>query len=218
MEPSATSCATDCGKWPGTATGSGTSSSTPRRRRPVTSTGRCRRSRSPSTVDLVPARARWAAERAGHGGVPRLRRGRRPAAVHRGDVRSAGRSGRSAPGRCSDGLAERLAATHAWGLLYDLDRLAADEVPVFAADDFYDMYVDSGLGDETGLGAPGRYGPGSTTNWSTMGSVPMALASRVRPTHMWAWMDLSPTWRACTLSEPRLVELACPSSCDDHAE
>ena len=47
------------------------------------------------------------------------------------------------------GAAEELAAYDDWGPLYDLDRLAANEVPVFAAVYFDDMYVDSGLQLET---------------------------------------------------------------------
>ena len=47
------------------------------------------------------------------------------------------------------GAAEELAADDDWGPLYDLDRLAANEVPVFAAVYFDDMYVDSGLQLET---------------------------------------------------------------------
>jgi hypothetical protein len=47
------------------------------------------------------------------------------------------------------GAAEELAAYDDWGPLYDLDRLASNEVPVFAAVYFDDMYVDSGLQLET---------------------------------------------------------------------
>ena len=47
------------------------------------------------------------------------------------------------------GAAEELAADDDWGPLYDLDRLSANEVPVFAAVYFDDMYVDSGLQLET---------------------------------------------------------------------
>ncbi len=43
------------------------------------------------------------------------------------------------------GAAELLAGYDDWGPLYDLDRLAANEVPVLAAVYFDDMYVDSGL-------------------------------------------------------------------------
>ena len=44
---------------------------------------------------------------------------------------------------------ELLAARSQWSSLYDLDRLAANEVPVAAAVYFDDMYVDSGLQLET---------------------------------------------------------------------
>ena len=47
------------------------------------------------------------------------------------------------------GAAELLAAYDDWGPLYDLDRLAANKVPVLAAVYFDDMYVDSGLQLET---------------------------------------------------------------------
>jgi pimeloyl-ACP methyl ester carboxylesterase len=43
------------------------------------------------------------------------------------------------------GAAEVLAAADDWPLLYDLDRLAANEVPLITAVYFDDMYVDSGL-------------------------------------------------------------------------
>jgi pimeloyl-ACP methyl ester carboxylesterase len=43
------------------------------------------------------------------------------------------------------GAADLLAAYDDWGPLYDLDRLAANEVPVFAAVYHDDMYVDAGL-------------------------------------------------------------------------
>ena len=43
------------------------------------------------------------------------------------------------------GAAELLAAYDDWGPIYDLDRLAANQVPVLAAVYFDDMYVDSGL-------------------------------------------------------------------------
>jgi|SRR4051794_518254 len=43
------------------------------------------------------------------------------------------------------GAAELLAAYDDWGPLYDLDRLAANEVPVLAAVYHDDMYVDAGL-------------------------------------------------------------------------
>jgi proline iminopeptidase len=45
--------------------------------------------------------------------------------------------------------AEALAAWEDWGDLYDLDRLAANEVPLEAAVYFDDMYVDAGLSLET---------------------------------------------------------------------
>jgi proline iminopeptidase len=44
---------------------------------------------------------------------------------------------------------ELLASRNSWSPLYDLDRLAANEVPVVAAVYFDDMYVDSGLQLET---------------------------------------------------------------------
>jgi pimeloyl-ACP methyl ester carboxylesterase len=47
------------------------------------------------------------------------------------------------------GAAELLAAYDDWGPIYDLDRLAANEVPVLAIVYFDDMYVDSGLQLET---------------------------------------------------------------------
>jgi hypothetical protein len=47
------------------------------------------------------------------------------------------------------GAAELLAAYDEWPLLYDTERLAANDVPVFAAVYFDDMYVDSGLQLET---------------------------------------------------------------------
>ena len=47
------------------------------------------------------------------------------------------------------GAADLLAAYDDWGPLYDLDRLAANTVPVLAAVYFDDMYVDSGLQLET---------------------------------------------------------------------
>ncbi len=47
------------------------------------------------------------------------------------------------------GAAEVLAAHDDWPPLYDLDRLAANEVPVAAAVYFDDMYVDAGLQLET---------------------------------------------------------------------
>jgi hypothetical protein len=43
------------------------------------------------------------------------------------------------------GAAELLAAYDGWGPLYDLDRLAANEVPVLAAVYYDDMYVDADL-------------------------------------------------------------------------
>jgi pimeloyl-ACP methyl ester carboxylesterase len=43
------------------------------------------------------------------------------------------------------GAAAMLAAYDAWGPLYDLDRLATNEVPVFAAVYYDDMYVDAEL-------------------------------------------------------------------------
>jgi pimeloyl-ACP methyl ester carboxylesterase len=43
------------------------------------------------------------------------------------------------------GAAELLAAYDEWGPLYDLDRLAANQVPVFAAVYYDDMYVDADL-------------------------------------------------------------------------
>ena len=47
--------------------------------------------------------------------------------------------------RAFRGAADLLAAYDDWGPLYDLDRLAANEVPVLAIVYFDDMYVDSGL-------------------------------------------------------------------------
>jgi pimeloyl-ACP methyl ester carboxylesterase len=47
------------------------------------------------------------------------------------------------------GAAELLATYDDWGPIYDLDRLEANQVPVFAAVYFDDMYVDSGLQLET---------------------------------------------------------------------
>jgi hypothetical protein len=47
------------------------------------------------------------------------------------------------------GAADLLAAYDDWGPLYDLDRLAANEVPVLAAVFHDDMYVDAGLQLET---------------------------------------------------------------------
>ncbi|WP_243060558.1 alpha/beta fold hydrolase [Nocardioides sp. SR21] len=47
------------------------------------------------------------------------------------------------------GAADLLASYDDWPLLYDVDRLAANEVPVAAAVYFDDMYVDSGLQLET---------------------------------------------------------------------
>ena len=47
------------------------------------------------------------------------------------------------------GAADLLAAYDDWGPLYDLDRLAANEVPVVAAVYHDDMYVDAGLQLET---------------------------------------------------------------------
>jgi hypothetical protein len=44
---------------------------------------------------------------------------------------------------------ELLADRGSWSPLYDLDRLAANEIPVVAAVYFDDMYVDSGLQLET---------------------------------------------------------------------
>ena len=43
------------------------------------------------------------------------------------------------------GAAELLAAYDDWSPLYDLDRLAANQVPVLAAVYFDDMYVDADL-------------------------------------------------------------------------
>jgi hypothetical protein len=43
------------------------------------------------------------------------------------------------------GAADLLAAYDDWGPLYDLDRLAANEVPVLAAVYYDDMYVDADL-------------------------------------------------------------------------
>ncbi|MBF4764740.1 alpha/beta fold hydrolase [Nocardioides islandensis] len=59
------------------------------------------------------------------------------------------------------GAADDLATYDQWGPLYDLDRLAANEVPVLAAVYFDDMYVDSGLQLETA-----RY-VGNTRAWVT---------------------------------------------------
>ena len=59
------------------------------------------------------------------------------------------------------GAAELLAAYDDWGPLYDLDRLAANKVPVLAAVYFDDMYVDSGLQLETA-----RY-VGNVRTWVT---------------------------------------------------
>lgn len=47
------------------------------------------------------------------------------------------------------GAADLLAAADDWPLLYDVERLAANEVPVHAAVYFEDMYVDAGLQLET---------------------------------------------------------------------
>ncbi|MXG92163.1 alpha/beta fold hydrolase [Nocardioides flavescens] len=47
------------------------------------------------------------------------------------------------------GAADLLAAYDDWGPLYDLDRLAANEVPVLAAVYHDDMYVDAGLSLDT---------------------------------------------------------------------
>jgi hypothetical protein len=47
------------------------------------------------------------------------------------------------------GAAELLASYDDWPPLYDLDRLARNEVPVLAAVYFDDMYVDAGLQLET---------------------------------------------------------------------
>jgi pimeloyl-ACP methyl ester carboxylesterase len=59
------------------------------------------------------------------------------------------------------GAAQLLAAYDDWGPLYDLDRLAANTVPVLAAVYFDDMYVDSGLQLETA-----RY-VGNVRTWVT---------------------------------------------------
>jgi pimeloyl-ACP methyl ester carboxylesterase len=48
-----------------------------------------------------------------------------------------------------EGAAELLAAYDDWGPLYDLDRLAANDVPVLAAVYYDDMYVDADLQLET---------------------------------------------------------------------
>ncbi len=47
------------------------------------------------------------------------------------------------------GAAEKLATDDDWGPVYDLERLAANDVPVLAVVYFDDMYVDSGLQLET---------------------------------------------------------------------
>jgi pimeloyl-ACP methyl ester carboxylesterase len=59
------------------------------------------------------------------------------------------------------GAAQLLAAYDDWGPLYDLDRLAANTVPVLSAVYFDDMYVDSGLQLETA-----RY-VGNVRTWVT---------------------------------------------------
>ena len=97
-------------------------------------------------VHLRPARLR--SERvgggAGDGAAPRLRGAPRPAAVHGRDVLQL--DVRGDPGaKPFKGAAELLAAYDEWGPLYDLDRLAANEVPVLAAVYYDDMYVDADL-------------------------------------------------------------------------
>jgi proline iminopeptidase len=59
---------------------------------------------------------------------------------------------------------ELLAARSEWSQLYDLDRLAANEVPVAAAVYFDDMYVDSGLQLET-AGRVGNLQPWVTNEY-----------------------------------------------------
>lgn len=59
---------------------------------------------------------------------------------------------------------ELLAARTEWSTLYDLDRLAANEVPVAAAVYFDDMYVDSGLQLET-AGRVGNVQPWVTNEY-----------------------------------------------------
>ena len=64
------------------------------------------------------------------------------------------------------GAAELLATYDDWTPLYDLDRLAANEVPVFAAVYFDDMYVDAEL-QLTPRAAWAMSAPGSPTSTST---------------------------------------------------
>ena len=52
-------------------------------------------------------------------------------------------------------VAEILAAADDWPPLYDLDRLAHNEVPVFAAVYFDDFYVDADLSLQTADAVPG---------------------------------------------------------------
>ena len=73
------------------------------------------------------------------------------------------------------GAAELLAAYDDWRPLYDLDRLAANEVPVLAAVYFDDMYVDSGLQLDTAA-ASATCGPGSPTSSSTTACAPTGRA------------------------------------------
>ena len=71
---------------------------------------------------------------------------------------------------------ELLAARDDWAPLYDLDRLAANEVPVAAAVYFDDMYVDSGLQLDTAARSatprPGSPTSTSTTAWARTASSP----------------------------------------------
>jgi proline iminopeptidase len=71
--------------------------------------------------------------------------------------------------------AELLAARTEWSELYDLDRLAANDVPVVAAVYFDDMYVDSGLQLET-VGRVGNLRPWVTNEFEHDG---LRLSDRV---------------------------------------
>ncbi|MEU4396177.1 alpha/beta fold hydrolase [Kribbella sp. NPDC023855] len=71
--------------------------------------------------------------------------------------------------------AELLAARTEWSELYDLDRLAANDVPVVAAVYFDDMYVDSGLQLET-AGRVGNLRPWVTNEFEHDG---LRLSDRV---------------------------------------
>ena len=117
---------------------------------------RCSRCRSTPTAGPAPARPRWAAERA-IAQRPEFAADADPL-LFTGETMFPWMFEEIAALRPFRGAAELLASYDDWPPLYDLDRLAANEVPVAACVYFDDMYVDSTLQLETARA--GRQHPG----------------------------------------------------------